>query len=166
MVGQPVVGELFARKHLLKYLWRNLHPSTQSTTRWGRAMNEELTLLLLRKVSLVPLDEPKKLRHSIRLGLDPTGILKLNPPAHKRVITLVSEFYEADFHETVRTLHRGAVPLPIREAVEFFRSEYGITEDDYPFVNSMRSYERFQRKNGSQRRRGRPKRSWTLRHVR
>lgn len=165
MVGQPV-GELFARKHLLKYLWKNLDPRSQQSTRWGRSLSEEITHLLLRKVRLIPMDDPKKMRHSIRLGLDPSCVTDLNPATHKRLMTLVAEFFEADFHATVTSLHRGVMPLPIRESVEMFRREYGITEDDYPLVNSMRSYERYQKKRGSQRRRGRPKRTWSLRRER
>ena len=165
MAEQPI-AEITAQRYLLKYLRKNLHPKHQGSTRWGRELSEKIAKCLTLRVGLTHLDLDGELKGPMMLlSVTSDGQPHLSPSVHDEIMRLVWDYYRKDFLLTVHRLHRGPVPISIRDAVDMFRREYGITEDDYPLVNSMRAYERFQRKRNTIGKRGRPSRKDHLRRV-
>lgn len=170
MADQFVVAELLVRKHIRKYLLRKLDPATAPTTPYAEEINrsiaELLTLRLLVDADTAPADpastDPEKpVSSSKKLSLKvSTGFATDLPLAtHSMILDMVESVYRREFHHEVDMLHL-TFSVPLQDAIQLFRSQYGITEDDYPLRNSEKCYHRhFRRRYPSmvgKRPRGRP----------
>lgn len=165
MAEQPIV-QIQAQRYILKYLRKNLHPEYQRGTRWGCELSRYIAGRLLLRVTVPDEDLNAEVRGPIMLlSVTGDGLPHLSPALHADIIRMVHEYYRHDFYLTVDQLHMGAVPVSLRDAIDFFRSEYGITEDDYPLVNSIRAYQRYRKKHHRIGPRGRPPRSSHLRKI-
>lgn len=165
-MAETPIFEVITYRYLIKYLYRNLHPRTQKSTRWGPSLSAEVAKLLPLHIMVcgeLPQEHARK--GSITLGIGTENMLQLAPSVQQQLIALVSLYFREDFLLTTDTLHRGPMKLKIADAINMFRREYDITEDDYPLVNSYRTYQRFRRARRISGPRGKPPRHTYLRRI-
>lgn len=152
MAEQPVVAELLVERHLRKYLVRCLSPETRHLTKYGADLSRAIAELIAFHVRVVPSgNKPARVHLTLEMG----NLPDLDPHTHRKVIDIVQQFYHAEFTRTVDQLHQ-EMRMSRSAAIDFFRRQFGIDEDDHPLHSSERAYHRHLRRRGVVLSKGRP----------
>lgn len=143
MAEQYVVAELLAKKHIAKYLQRKLDPALAGQFPLSDELARHIAELCPWRVRALPsTDHPLAVRSTIRFVLAGEDPKNLDPLSHNRILDMVESVYRSEFHSTVDQLYL-RVKVPLGDAIDLFRKEYHITEDDYPLKSSQKCYERY-----------------------
>lgn len=147
MAERFVVAELLTRKHIAKYLQCKLDPARAGRYPLSDELARHIAQLCGWRVQLMqaPAEDLRAPRYRLHLTLAGDAPHDLSPEVHNRILDMVENVYRSEFHAEVDNLHL-RMGMPMFEAVETFRRQYGITEDDFPTRHSHRCYQRHLRR--------------------
>lgn len=157
MAEQMQTELVFVKRHIRKYLLKNLDPELAGACPNSRTIRQSLAVMLTRNMVQVSTDRSLPARKGelpLRIRTDLGGQISLKD--HNDVMELVTSTFFAEFYRTVDKLH---LTLGVAQhfAIAAFRDQYAITEDDWPLKHSERYYQRhLARTQRRKRRRGRP----------
>jgi len=156
-----VVGELIVRRHIRKYLLVKLDPARCDTSPFSRELQRmiaDLCSMRLTALATEPKPPPTPVLTVLSLVVP---MLDVPPVKHNQILDLVEDTYRKEYHSMVDAVYLG-MGVTLKDAIELFRRQYDITEDDYPRTASERCYERYFWSRhpdlARQRKRGRPRR--------
>jgi hypothetical protein len=152
-----VLFELHTDRGMQRYLARNLNPLTAHTTPYALKISEQMAQLLNLSLQLVvpPTGADASALHlAVRAIPDGGGSLNL----HARLNYRARTFFIHEMGHTADRLHHG-MGLSKKTSISFFRSEYGITDEEADLHSSEKNYQRYQLRKGRYLKRGRPRRS-------
>lgn len=157
---EQIVGELFARGHIQRYLLRNLNPEAAGTTPYAHELSRGIAEILGFRVKISAKELSDAMRHRGKLSLVIAGdhLPHIDRRTHDKIMDLVEGQFNDEFHRFMDQLHYGPAHVSKQVAMETFRNQYDITEEEYPMRSMQRNYQRYEEEQGRIRRSGKPRR--------
>ena len=147
------VADLYADTGVQLYLRRCLDPATAYNTPYGLSLAETMARQLDLLVMLAEEPMPNSGRLRMAVAQKPGEALPVR--THNRALHAVERIYSEEFFHTVDQLREQGHTA--RVSIQEGRERYSITEEEVPMATSIRSYYEYERRQGRQFKRGRPK---------